>query len=164
MTSITDFTHDEGELLFAVPFVVAGTSLALIRVNAFKAAKTALSLYLIVRDTSRQFPESECIQTLFALKGENHQGSNELIEKHEGSSKEDAIVIRNQMCEQAIGILSEKAQPQEVETYKRWLLLIASEVMHKARTTGFLGRGKAHAEAEITQALQDFTAMLHLAQ
>ena len=164
MTRITDFTYNEGELLFDVPFVVAGTSLAVIHVSVLKAAKTALSLYLIVRDTSRQFPESECIQTIFALKGEDHPGHNILIEKHEGSSKEDAVAIRNQMCEQAIGILSEKAQPSEVDAYKRWLLQIASEVMYKAHSNGFLGMGKAHAEAEIAQALQDFTAVLQIAQ
>ena len=59
MTKATDFTPDEGELLHDVPFVVAGTSLAAIHVSALKAAKTALSTYLIVRDTSRQFPESQ---------------------------------------------------------------------------------------------------------
>lgn len=164
MTTATDFTPDEGELLFDVPFVVAGTSLAAIHVSALKAAKTAFSVYLIVRDTSRQFSESECIQTIFALKGGNHQGHNDLIEKHEASSKEEAIAIRNQICEQAIGILKEKSQPQEVEDYKRWLLLIASEVMRQAHSTGFLGLGKAHAEAEIAQALQDFTAVLQLTQ
>lgn len=164
MTRATDFTQDEGELLQAVPFVVAGTSLAVIRVSALKAVKTALSLYLIVRDTSRQFPESELISTIFALKDENHPGHNELIEEHSANSKEDAIAIRNQMCEQAIGILNEKCQPQEVEDYRRWLLQIAREVMHKAHTTGFLGLGKARAEADIAQALQDFTAALSPAQ
>lgn len=164
MTRITDFTHDEGELLFDVPFIVAGISLAVIHVSVLKAAKTALSLYSIVRDTGKQFPESECIQTILTFKEEKHQGQNELIEKHEGSSKEDALAIRNQMCEQAIAILSEKGQPQEVEAYKRWLLQIASEVMHKAHSNGFLGLGRAHAEAEIAQALQDFTAVLQLAQ
>lgn len=164
MTSITDFTHDEGELLFTVPFVVAGTSLAVIHVSGLKAVKTALSFYQIVRDTSRQFPESECIQTIFESKGDNQQEQHTLIEKHTGSSKEDAIATRNQMCEQAIGILNEKGQPEEVEAYKRWLLQIASEVMHKAHSNGFLGLHKAHAEAEIAQALQDFTAVLHLTQ
>lgn len=164
MTRATDFTPDESELLFDVLFVVAGTSLAVIQVSAFKAVKTALSLYMIVRDSSRQFSESELISTIFALKGENHAGHNELIERHEGSSKEDAIAIRNQMCEQAIGILNEKCQPQEVEEYKRWLLQIASEVMHKAHATGFLGLGKARAEADIAQALQEFAQILQVAQ
>lgn len=164
MTTASDFTPDEGELLFEAPFVVAGTSLAAIHVSALKAAKTAFSIYLIVRDTSRQFPESECIQTIFALKGENHEQPNALIEKQEGSSKEEAISIRNQLCEQALGILKEKSQPQEVEDYKRWLLLIASEVMRQAHSTGFLGLGKTRAEAEMAQALQDFTAVLQLAE
>ena len=34
MTRATDFTQDEGELLFDVPFIVAGTSLAVIQVSA----------------------------------------------------------------------------------------------------------------------------------
>ena len=164
MTRATDFTQDEGELLFDIPFIVAGTSLAVIQVSALKAVKTAISLYLIVSNTSKQFPESELISTIFALKGEKHSGHNELIEKHESSSKEDAIVIRNQMCEQVIGILNEKCQPQEVEEYKRWLLQIASEVMYKAHSNGFLGLGKARAEADIAQALQDFTQVLQIAQ
>jgi hypothetical protein len=161
MTRVTDFTPDEGELLFTVPFVVAGTSLAVIRVSALKAVKAAFSLYLIVRDTSQQFPEDECIQSIFALKEGNHQVQ---AEKHEGSDKEEAIAIRNEMCAQAIAILSEKAQSQEVEDYKRWLLQIASEVMHKAHATGFLGLGKARAEAEIAQALQEFTTALQITQ
>jgi len=164
MTRASDFTNEQSELLLAVPFVVAGTSLAVIQVSAFKAVKTALSFYMIVRDASRQFPESELISTIFAFKDEDHTKHNELIERHEGNSKEDAIAIRNQMCEQAIGILNEKCQPQEVEEYKRWLLQIASEVMHKAHATGFLGLGKARAEADIAQALQDFAQVLQVAQ
>ncbi len=160
MTRVTDFTQDEGDLLLSVPFVVAGTSLAVIQVSALKVVKTALSLYLIVRDTSNQFPESELIQTIFAHKEEHQSGHNELIEKHAGNNKEAAIAVRNQMCEQAIGILNEKCQLQEVEAYKSWLLQIAGEVMHKAHSNGFLGMGKARAEADIAQALQDFTAVL----
>ena len=68
------------------------------------------------------------------------------------------------MCEQVIGILNEKCQPQEVEEYKRWLVQIASEIMYKAHSNGFLGLGKARAEADIAQALQDFTQVLQVAQ
>jgi hypothetical protein len=164
MTRVTDFPPDEGELLLAVPFVVAATSLAVIHAGALKAAKTALSFYQIVRDTSLQFPESECIQTIFALKDEHHVEQNQLIEKHEGGGEKMAIALRNQMCEQAIGILNEKGQTQDVEDYKRWLLQIASEVMYKAHSAGFLGLRKASAEAEIAQALKDFSAVLQPAQ
>ncbi|MEO7022376.1 MAG: hypothetical protein ABI234_19665 [Ktedonobacteraceae bacterium] len=164
MTKATDFTPEEAEFLFALPFVVAGTSLVVVHGSALKVVSTALSLYMIVRDTSRQFPDNECIQTLFALKGGDHQGHNDLFEKYQGHGKEDAIRVRNQMCEQAIGILNEKSQPQEAEEYKRWLLQIASEVMHKVQSNGFLGLSKARAEAEIAQALQDCALALKLPQ
>ncbi|QBD76209.1 hypothetical protein EPA93_09370 [Ktedonosporobacter rubrisoli] len=162
MTRITDFTVEEREILAAAPLVVAGTSLAVIQTNAFKVLKTALSLYKIVHDTSKQFPENEYIQSIFTSKEENHEKHNELIEKHGGNSKEEAINIRNQICARAIGLLNEKSQPQEVTEYKRWLLQIATEVMDKARSDGFLGLGKAHAEAEVAQAHQDFAAVLQL--
>ncbi|MGH2510136.1 MAG: hypothetical protein ACRDHZ_22385 [Ktedonobacteraceae bacterium] len=177
MTKATDFTSDEAELLFSLTFVVAGTSLAIVHGSALKVVKTAFSLYLIVRDTSRQFPDSELVQTIFAQKGGQHQQEhNERLEKHlgnnedititakQGKDRESSIRVRNEMCEQAIGILNEKCPAEESEGYKRWLLLIASEVMHKTKSNGFLGFGKERAEAEINQALQDFALILQIPQ
>lgn len=164
MTQATDFAPEEAELLGTLPYVVAGTSLATVHVSAMRAVKTAFSLYFIVRDTSRQFPENECIQTIFAFHGEKHEKHNELLERYEGHGKEAALQARNGMCEQALSILNEKCQPQETEEYKRWLWQIASEVMQKAHSHGFLGLGKKQAEAEIAQALQDFAFVLQLPQ
>lgn len=165
MTTASNFTHDESELLFITPFTVAATSLTAVHVNVLKAARTAISFYSILRDTSRQFPDDECIQSIFAFKDENdHSTNNPLIEKHDAHTKEEALALRNQLCEQAIGILSEKAQQQEVENYKHWLLQIASEVMQKAHSNGFLGLGKARAEAEIAQEIENFRLLLHLEQ
>src|SRR5437660_2765541 len=162
MTTASDFTHDESELLFVTPFIVAGTSLTAVHVSVLKAARTAISFYSILRDTSRQFPDDECIQSIFTFADEkNHEVNNPLIEKHEAHTKEEALAMRNQLCEQAIGILSEKAQQQEVENYKRWLLQIADEVMQRAHSNGFLGLGKARAEAQISQEIEDFRRVLH---
>ncbi|MGI0133877.1 MAG: hypothetical protein ACREBW_02825 [Candidatus Micrarchaeaceae archaeon] len=163
MTKATEFAPEEAGFLYDLPFIVAGTSLAVIHVSAFKAIKTAVSFYSIVRDTSKQFPDNECIQTIFAHK-DVQQGHNELIEKHQANGKDAAVSIRNGMCEQALGILNGKCSEQETEEYKHWLLSIASEVMHKAQSHGFLGLGKERAEAEIAQALQDFSLVLQLPQ
>lgn len=164
MTKATDFTSEEADLLFTLPFIVAGTSLAVIHGSAIKVIKTAFSLYLIVRDTSQHFPENECIQTVFALKGSNHDSNHELLEKYQGNDKEAALNVRNGISEQVIGILNEKCPVQEVEEYKRWLLQIASEVMHKAQSNGFLGFGKGRADAEVAQELQNFALVLQLSQ
>ena len=165
MTTASDFTHDESELLFTTPFIVAGTSLTAVHVSVLKAARTAISFYSILRDTSRQFPDDECIQSIFANKDEkDHSTNNPLLEKHETHTKEEALALRNQFCEQAISLLSEKAQQQEFENYKRWLLQIASEVMQKAHSNGFLGLGKARAEAEIAQEIENFRRVLQLGQ
>lgn len=170
MTKVTDFTPEEADLLFGLSYVVAGSSLAAIHVGTLKAIKTAFSLYLIVRDTGQQFPDNECIQTILALKNVRYD-HDEVSEKYSingktysVTDKEAAIQVRNSMCEQALGILNEKCQAQEVEEYKRWLLLIASEVMHRAQSHGFLGLGKERADAEVAQALQDFAQVLQLPQ
>lgn len=163
MTKATDFAPEEAEFLYDLPFIVAGTSLAVIHVSTLKAVKTAISFYFIVRDTSEQFPDNECIQTIFAHK-DSQQGHNELVEKRQANSRDAAVSLRNEMCEQALGILNGKCSAQETEEYKRWLLNVASEVMHKAHSHGFLGLGKERAEAEIAQALQDFSLVLQLSQ
>jgi hypothetical protein len=160
----TDFTPEEWEILCALPFIVAGTSLAVIHPNALKAIKAALSIYPIVRDTSKHFPENECIQAIFTDKDEKSSEHNELIEKHRGNGKEAAIALRNDMCEQAIASLSQKSQPQESEEYRRWLLQIADETMHRGQSNGFLGLGKGRAEAEIAQARRDFAQVLQISE
>jgi hypothetical protein len=162
MAKATDFTQAEWELLSSLPFVVAGTSLAVIHTNAPKAIRAALSIYPIVRDTSKHFPENECIQEIMGGTGEKSGEHYEFYTGHEGDGKEAAIATRNEKCEQAIAILDQKCQPQESEEYRCWLLQIASETMHKAQSAGFLGLGKARAEAEVAQALQDFTQVLGL--
>lgn len=85
-----------------------------------------------------------------------------VIGQQSAHTKEEAIALRDRVCEQALSILSEKAQQQEVEHYKSWLLQIASEMMHKAHSNGFLGLGRARAETQIAQGLQDFRQVLHL--
>jgi len=160
----TDFTPEEWEILCALPFIVAGTSLAVIHPNALKAIKTALSIYPIVHDTSTHFPENECIQAIFTDKDEKSSEHSELIEKHQGNGKEAAITLRNEMCEQAIAILGQKSQPQESEEYRLWLLQIANEMMHRGQSNGFLGLGKGRAEAEVARALHDLAQILQVSE
>lgn len=164
MSTAANFTAQEWEIICALPFVVAGTALAEAHPGALKAIKTGLSIYPVVRDTSKQFPTNECIQAIMSGHGEAHMGNNELIQKHQGSGTEVALTLRNEMCEKANGILSEKSQPEEAAEYKRWLFQIASETMRKAHSYGFLGLGKKQAEAEIAQALQAFAQVLQITE
>lgn len=161
MSTSADFTTQEWNLLCGLPFVVAGIALAEAHPGAIKAVKTGLSIYPIVRDTSKQFPVNECIQAIMVSHDENHI---EVNEQHEGDGLEAAIALRNEMCEQANSIFNEKSQPEEIAGYKQWLLQIASETMHKAHSYGFLGLGRKRAEDEIAQALQAFAQVLQIAE
>jgi hypothetical protein len=161
MSAAANFTAQEWDLLRGLPFVVAGIALAEAHPGAIKAVKTGLSIYPIVRDTSKQFPANECIQAIMVSHGENHM---EVNEQHEGDGLEAASALRNEMCERASSILNEKCQPEETAGYKQWLLKIASETMHKAHSYGFLGLGKKRAEAEIAQALQAFAQILQITE
>ncbi|HEY1354100.1 MAG TPA: hypothetical protein VGF67_31195 [Ktedonobacteraceae bacterium] len=163
MAKATDFTPEEWELLCGLPFIVAGTSLAVIHASALKAMKTALSIYAIVRDTSEQFPDNECIQQIFVTRHESHLENNQMIEQHQGSGKEAVIALRNDMIEQVGKILNQKSQPQECKEYKQWLLQIAREVMQKAESHGFLGLDRGRAKIEVARAVQDFAQVLQIA-
>lgn len=161
MSAAANFTAQEWDLLRGLPFVVAGIALAEAHPSAIKAVKTGLSIYPIVRDTSKQFPANECIQAIMVSHGENHM---EVNEQHKGDGLKAASALRNEMCERASSILNEKCQPEETAGYKQWLLQIASETMHKAHSYGFLGLGKKRAEDEIAQALQAFAQILQIAE
>jgi flagellar motor component MotA len=164
MTKRIDFTVEEWELLHNLPLIVVGTSLAAIHASVFKTLKTAFSMYAIVLDTSKQFPDNECIQEIFTAGHEKHEEHNQLIENHQGRGKEAAIALRNDMSIQAIKILCEKSQPQESEEYRQWLLLISREMMLRVESQGFLSLGKERAETEVAQALQDFARVLQISE
>jgi hypothetical protein len=111
---------------------------------------------------STRLEDEAFIQAIMTGTGEKSGEHHESHAEHEGSGKEAAIAMRNEMCEQAIAILDQKSQPQESEEYRRWLLQIASETMHRGQSVGFLGLGKGRAQAEAAQARQDFIQVLGL--
>ncbi|GCE24256.1 hypothetical protein KDK_80560 [Dictyobacter kobayashii] len=164
MVKAIDFTPQEWETLRSLPFVVAGTSLAVIHISAFKAVKAALSINSIVHDTSTQFPDNELIQDIIGGRHVDHPEHDKLVEENQSGGKEAAIALRNSMSEQAINILNQKNQPHVSQQYKQWLLLISREVMHKAEAHGFLGLGKDKSESEVSAALQDYSRVLQLSE
>ena len=95
MVNRTDFTPEEWKLICDLPFVVAGTSLAIIHSSVFKAMKTAISIYAIVFDTSKRFPDNECIQKIFVSSDKSPQDHDQHIEKHQSYGKEAAVALRN---------------------------------------------------------------------
>ncbi len=126
-----------------------------------------------VSRTSKLFPENECIQEIMTTLRTSYQSPEYAYLKWDHKKtfdgqplrgKASAIPERNKMSERAIHILCQKSQPQEFNEYKQWLLLIASGVMEKVKSYGFLGLRKNTAEAEFAQAIHDFAQVLQLAE
>ena len=65
----------------------------------------------------------------------------ERLKSHEVRSKEQLRDLALQDAANVAGILNAKAQPQEAEQYKNWILDIAEEVSKAAKEGGFLGFG-----------------------
>lgn len=63
------------------------------------------------------------------------------LKSHEVKSKEQLRDLALQDAAEAATILSAKAQPEEAEQYKNWVLDIAEEVSKSAKEGGFLGFG-----------------------
>jgi hypothetical protein len=172
MVTATDFTPQEWELLCKAPLMVASTSMMIGPVSMLKAMTHAFTLILILHDTSKHFPENRCIQEIIVTlrkpkddaqrMGWDDRPNKHTIDGQPLRGKEAAVLERNAWSDKAISILRQKSHPQELNEYKQWLLLIASQVMEKVKSYGFLGLRKDTAELELSQAIHNFALVLQV--
>lgn len=84
------------------------------------------------------------------------------LKSHEVKSKEQLRDLALQDAATAAGILNSKAQPQEAEQYKNWVLDIAEEVSKSAKEGGFLGFGGTQISESESDLFKDLAAALGL--
>lgn len=84
----------------------------------------------------------------------------ERLKSHEVKSKEQLRDLALQDAATAAGILNAKAQAQEAEQYKNWILDIAEEVSKSAKEGGFLGFGGTQVSESEKDLFADLAAAL----
>lgn len=72
----------------------------------------------------------------------------------------DISALASQRLRDALAILADKASPEEVDAYKRFVRSLADAAAHAHKEGGFLGMGGKHVSEEEQAALDEVSAAL----
>ena len=67
MVTSADLTHEEWKIVYNAPIRVASTSMTIGTANVLKAMKVVFIFILVLIETSKHFPENECIQAIITM-------------------------------------------------------------------------------------------------
>ena len=146
MTSKADFNAEEWSTVVEGP-PVAG----MIVVVAEKGGTLRESIQMgkAYQDARQAQPGSELIEALLASPPE--------VDPAGYKSPEEVRERGLQQLRDAISILEAKAQPDEIDSYRGFVLAVAGRVAHAHKTGGFLGFG-GHEVSDAEQAALDAIA------
>jgi len=153
-----NFSQDEWKTLVKSPMMVSyaiagaapsgGTAYA----NEMKAVADAIV------DVSEQAPAGSLLQgvvnDIIVNATDDLRGPTETVSV--GEIKDRAI----ELCRQVASILASKADAQDADDYKRWLLTVGQRVAKASTEGGFLGFGGARVSDSETATLNEIAAAL----
>jgi hypothetical protein len=148
LTGKADFTDEEWETVLKGP---PSAGMIVIRAQRGGTVRESFSMAKAYAEARQQHGDSELLDEIAATKPE--------IDHTRYHSAEELRDAGLQHLREAVGLLDEKARPEEVDEYKRFVLALANRVA-EARKEGFLGlsgervsEAEQAAVAEIAQAL-----------
>jgi hypothetical protein len=137
MTGKTDYTDEEWKLLLEGP-----TSAGLLVVQADRGGtiRESFSMAKAYTDARKEHGSSQLLDDITSEKPE--------VDRTRFESAEDLRTSLLQHIRDAVSLLQEKATPEEVDEYRRFLMNVANRVA-EAHREGFLGMsGERVSEAE----------------
>ena len=137
MTGKTDYTDEEWKLLLEGP-----TSAGLLVVQADRGGtiRESFSMAKAYTDARKEHGSSQLLDDITSEKPE--------VDRTRFESAEDLRTSLLQNIRDAVSLLQEKATPEEVDEYRRFLMNVANRVA-EAHREGFLGMsGERVSEAE----------------
>ena len=147
MTGKADFTAEEWDVIAEGP-----TSAGLIVSTAERGGtfREAFAMARAYTEARKEHGESELLDELASSKPE--------VDRTRAHSPEELKQHGLQRIRDAIGLLEQKATPEEVEDYRRFVVSLANRVAQARSEAGSRSAGDADAEsaaiAEITDALE----------
>src|SRR5688500_7674281 len=128
MTSRSDYTDDEWQLLHELPDAVATLVLMAGSSGPIGTIREMEALGRANGRAAARFPGVPLIQELARSLPPVHAGSP----RPRGGDTLD-------MCREAVALLDSKATPEEAAAYKQWIMAVAEEIAGAAREGAFLG-------------------------
>ena len=151
MTSRSDYTDDEWQLLHELPDAVATLVLM---AGSSGPIGTIREMEALGRANSRaaaRFPDRPLIQELARSLPPVHAGTRR---PREGDTLD--------MCREAVALLDAKAAPEEAAAYRQWIVAVAEEIAGAAKEGAFLGFGGDRVSTWETEVMREVSAALSL--
>lgn len=154
MTTKSDFTQDEWQLLLDVPPAV-GTAVMYAGRSGLGSIKESLAMASSILGARHGHEGIELIEALSDARVKDGEKSSieTLSSPYRGLSDEEILRDAVGKCSQAADLLAEKAAPSEMEAYVNWAIEVAEQVALAAKEGGFLGIGGERVSAQEMKAL-----------
>src|SRR6476620_8862403 len=127
MTGKSDFTDEEWERLLEAP---PAAGLLVITADRGGSIRETFSMAQAYTEARQQHGESELLDEIVSAKPE--------VDHNRAHSPDEAKANSIQHLQNAIALLKDKASPEEVEEYRKFIVALANRVA-EARKEGFLG-------------------------
>jgi hypothetical protein len=148
MTDKTDFTDDEWKLVLQGP---TSAGFLVIASDRGGSVRESFSMAKAYAEARQEQGDSELLDTIVATKPE--------VDKTRPHSPEELTERSLQHLRDAVALLEQKATPDEVDEYKRFIVTLAERVA-EARKEGFLGLSGDRVSPEERAALEQIAGAL----
>jgi hypothetical protein len=157
MTTKTDFTAEEWELLLEAPMSIA-MYIAVADPSVFGSIKEAMS---VAKNIAKKSKESST-ELLGAMLAEYQDKETVKKAQPEFESKDPASIKQTVLNDvgAAATLLDEKATAEEASEIKSWLYQVGVDAANASKEGGFLGIGAVRVSEEEKAALADLAAAL----
>ncbi|HET9494108.1 MAG TPA: hypothetical protein VFR15_07760 [Chloroflexia bacterium] len=151
MTTRSDYTDDEWQLLHELPDAVATLVLM---AGSSGPIGTIREMEALGQANSRAASRFSGVPLIQAL-------ARSLPPVHAGPRKErqgDTL----DMCREAVALLDAKAAPEEASAYRKWIIAVAQEIAWAAKEGAFLGFGGERVSQWETEVMREVSSALGL--
>lgn len=165
MTSKLDFTADEWKVLSDAPLVVGGAVAAAAQGGLVETIKEGMALVKSMMTAAQRHPNNHLIQEAVP-KGMSREHVDlwtnivhTMMQQSETARMKTAGI---ETCQKVAMILQNKADPQEADEFKRWLLEIGEGVASAANEGRNIGGNISPEEAELLSMMSSALGVTHI--
>jgi hypothetical protein len=148
MTGKSDFTEEEWKLVLQGP---TSAGLLVVASDRGGSIRESFSMAKAYAEARQEQGDSELLDTIVSEKPE--------VDKTRPRSEEELEQHATQHLRDAVALLEQKATPEEVEDYKRFIVNLAKRVA-EARKEGFLGLSGERVSSDERTALDQISEAL----
>jgi hypothetical protein len=165
MTSKMDFTADEWKVLSDAPLAVGGAVAAVAPSGIIGTIKEGLAIVNCMTSAAQRHPHNQLIQEVVP-KGVSREQidlwTNIVRTMMQQSETARVTTAGIETCQKVATILQNKADPQEADEFKRWLLEIGENVANAAREGSNVEASISPPEVEILSMMSSALGVTHI--